>query len=74
MSLAYLDAGTGSLILQAILGGIAGFGVALKVWRNKRLLRRAEKAAPLPQREEEARTHIMAVVDARVGGVATRDS
>jgi len=34
---AYLDPGTGSMVLQIILGGIAGVGVALKLyWRRLR--------------------------------------
>ena len=33
--LAYLDPGTGSMILQAVLGGIAGIAVLVKVgWRR----------------------------------------
>lgn len=35
MFFAYLDAGSGSLILQAILGGAAGIAVAWKAWRAK---------------------------------------
>ncbi len=32
---AYLDAGSGSIILQAVLGGTAAIGVALKLgWRS----------------------------------------
>ncbi|MDC0358729.1 hypothetical protein OAO01_07935 [Oligoflexia bacterium] len=32
---AYIDAGTGSMILQAILGGVAGLAVLLKLyWRR----------------------------------------
>ena len=30
--LAYLDAGTGSIILQAVLGGTAAMLVAMKLW------------------------------------------
>lgn len=41
MILGYLDAGSGSLLLQAILGGVAGLGVAFKAWRA-RLNRRRE--------------------------------
>jgi hypothetical protein len=33
--LAYLDAGTGSIILQAVLGGTAAVAVALKLWWHK---------------------------------------
>ena len=33
--LAYLDPGSGSMIAQAILGGIAGFVVALKMFGRR---------------------------------------
>jgi hypothetical protein len=33
--LAYLDAGTGSIILQAVLGGTAAVAVAVKLWWRK---------------------------------------
>ena len=33
--LAYLDAGTGSIILQVILGGTAAVAVAAKLWWRK---------------------------------------
>lgn len=39
MTLGYLDAGTGSLILQTVLGGAAGVAVLLKT-RGKRLFKR----------------------------------
>lgn len=35
MIFAYLDPGSGSLILQAVLGGVAGLGVAAKAMRNR---------------------------------------
>lgn len=35
MIFGYLDPGTGSLILQAVVGGLAGIGVAWKAWRSK---------------------------------------
>lgn len=35
MLFGYLDAGSGSLILQAILGGAAGILVAFKAWRAR---------------------------------------
>lgn len=35
MLFGYLDAGSGSLILQAILGGAAGIAVAWKAWRAR---------------------------------------
>lgn len=39
--LAYLDAGTGSLILQAVLGGAAGAAVLLKS-TGRKLFRRSD--------------------------------
>ena len=35
MIFGYLDAGSGSLILQAILGGAAGILVAFKAWKAR---------------------------------------
>lgn len=35
--LGYLDPGSGSMILQAILGGVAGFLVALKMFGRRML-------------------------------------
>jgi len=34
-AVAYLDPGTGSMLLQVILGGIAAIGVALKLYWHK---------------------------------------
>lgn len=34
-AVAYLDPGTGSMLLQVILGGIAAVGVALKLYWHK---------------------------------------
>lgn len=51
MIFAYLDPGSGSLILQAVLGGAAGVGVAAKAMRHRWKMRKAlEGEAP----EEEA--------------------
>lgn len=53
MILGYLDPGTGSLILQAVVGGLAGIGVAYKAWRSK--LGRGAKSEPdRGQGEDEA--------------------
>jgi hypothetical protein len=50
--LAYLDAGTGSIILQAVLGGTAAVAVALKLWWHKVLhvlhIRRLPEERPTP--------------------------
>ncbi|MCI0425626.1 MAG: hypothetical protein L0Z49_09180 [Actinobacteria bacterium] len=35
MIFAYLDAGSGSLLLQAILGGLAGVAVAARAWKAR---------------------------------------
>ena len=43
MIFGYLDAGTGSLLLQAILGGAAGLVVAWKAWKARLLGRKAIK-------------------------------
>lgn len=49
---AYLDPGTGSMLLQVILGGIAAVGVALKLfWHKIRVAVGLSKKAPT---EEDA--------------------
>lgn len=50
MIFAYLDPGSGSLILQAVLGGVAGVGVAAKAMRNR------WKARKLSSAEDEVET------------------
>lgn len=35
MIFAYLDPASGSLLLQAILGGLAGMAVAFRAWKGK---------------------------------------
>lgn len=35
MIFAYLDAGSGSLLIQALLGGAAGIAVAFKAWKAR---------------------------------------
>ena len=45
MTIGYLDAGTGSLLVQAILGGAAGLGVAWKALKM-RLARTTRVAKP----------------------------
>jgi hypothetical protein len=54
--LAYLDAGTGSLILQLILGGTAAVAVTVKLWWGRLLhvlhiRRRPESAKSEPRQE-----------------------
>ncbi len=45
MIFAYLDAGSGSLILQALLGGLAGIAVAFKAWKARLVGKRAVSEA-----------------------------
>ena len=49
---AYLDPGTGSMLLQVILGGIAAIGVAIKLYWHK--LRAAFGMAKKPDPEDES--------------------
>lgn len=51
-ALAYLDPGTGSMLLQVILGGIAAVGVALKLFWHK--IRAAVGLSKKPAPEDEA--------------------
>jgi hypothetical protein len=56
--LAYLDAGTGSMIVQVVLGGLASVAVALKLWwrRILRLLgiRKDDEDLEQPASRQEA--------------------
>lgn len=45
MFFAYLDAGSGSLILQAVLGGIAGVVVAARAWKARLMGRKGNGSA-----------------------------
>ena len=49
---AYLDPGTGSMLLQVILGGIAAIGVALKLFWHK--IRVAIGLSKKPGTEDES--------------------
>lgn len=50
---AYLDPASGSMLLQLILGGVAGAAVALRLlWR--RLVTRFRRKEPLPRMTEDA--------------------
>jgi len=55
MIFAYLDPGSGSLILQAVLGGVAGLGVAAKAMRHRWRARSAsgEEAPTAADAEEQ---------------------
>ncbi len=54
--LAYLDPGTGSLILQLVLGGAAALAVTVKFWWNRLLhllhIRRRSPASESEQQRE----------------------
>lgn len=51
-ALAYLDPGTGSMLLQVILGGVAAVGVAIKLYWHK--LRAAFGVAKKADPEDES--------------------
>ena len=53
MIFAYLDPGSGSLILQAVLGGVAGLGVAAKAMRSRWTARTVEPATEDAAEETE---------------------
>lgn len=55
MILGYLDAGSGSLILQVILGGAAGILVAFKAWKARLMGKRAAAEAQ-PENDEPLTT------------------
>jgi hypothetical protein len=50
-AVAYLDPGTGSMLLQVILGGVAAVGVAIKLYWHK--LRAAFGGAKKEEPEDE---------------------
>lgn len=49
MFFGYLDAGSGSLIIQAILGGAAGLAVAFKAWKGRLTGRRSPDESEPPE-------------------------
>lgn len=51
MIFGYLDPGSGSLILQAVIGGLAGLGVAIKAFRARHGLGKSKTAAG-PEQED----------------------
>jgi hypothetical protein len=62
---AYLDAGSGSMILQIILGGVAAVAVALKMWwrRVLRLLHIRKPDEDEPVAEPISAAHDGEVLD-----------
>jgi hypothetical protein len=53
MIFGYLDPGSGSLILQAVIGGLTGLAVTIKAMRSRYALKRANGDA-VPVEEEAA--------------------
>ena len=51
-AVAYLDPGTGSMLLQVILGGLAAVGVAIKLYWHR--LRAAFGMAKKPDPDDES--------------------
>jgi hypothetical protein len=51
MIFGYLDPGSGSLILQAVIGGLTGLAVTIKALRSKYGLGRRKTAAEPPENE-----------------------
>lgn len=51
---AYLDPGTGSMLLQVILGGIAAIGVALKLFWHKIRVALGMSKSPADEAEDES--------------------
>jgi hypothetical protein len=54
---AYLDAGSGSMLLQLLLGGLAGLAVVLKVFWNRirgvfRIAKKADKDVELTSEDQ----------------------
>ncbi|HZD24240.1 MAG TPA: hypothetical protein VE569_12690 [Acidimicrobiia bacterium] len=54
MIFGYLDAGSGSLLLQAILGGAAGILVAFKAWKQRLIGKKASAEAETDTDEQTA--------------------
>lgn len=52
---AYLDAGSGSMLIQAVLGGAAGLAVAFKAWRGKLATKRLASQPGLDATPKESR-------------------
>jgi hypothetical protein len=51
---AYLDPGTGSMLVQLLVGGVAAVGVALKLyWHRVLRLLRIRKPEPEPEPDRE---------------------
>ena len=58
---AYLDAGTGSMILQVLLGGVAGMALVGKLyWHRLLVMLRIRKEEPEPADDKLARSEARA--------------
>lgn len=53
MFFGYLDAGSGSLILQAVLGGIAGIVVAGRAWKARLFNKDKNEDEPAQEPDDE---------------------
>jgi hypothetical protein len=60
MIFGYLDPGSGSLILQAVIGGLTGLAVTVKALRSKYRLKRAGAEAATPDGEPAEDTSLPA--------------
>lgn len=56
MTIAYLDPGTGSLIMQAVLGGIAGVAVLFRAGKQRLFSRNAGQDDQPTEQETPAAT------------------
>jgi hypothetical protein len=56
MIFGYLDAGSGSLLLQALLGGAAGIAVAFRAWKSRITGKRLVEEAQAGLEAEETTT------------------
>jgi hypothetical protein len=72
---AYLDPGSGSMIVQLIVGGLAAAGVALKLWWNK-ILRflRIKKAEPAKAKPAAAQPSAPAATQPAADAAAQPDT
>jgi hypothetical protein len=57
----YLDAATGSMIVTAIAGGVAGLGVAVKMWSAR--LKSKITRKPLPEFDSSTEDESSSSVD-----------
>ncbi|MGQ0849689.1 MAG: hypothetical protein ACT4OP_11325 [Actinomycetota bacterium] len=54
MIFAYIDPGTGSLLLQAVLGGVAGLAVFFRTFGRRLLRRHPRTSAPAESTSADA--------------------